>query len=345
MLDRPNLQIIGVKCHSPAKAGRDVGDLVRRPPIGVTATIDEASLLALDADCVVFTPHDSLQRDPTIAGTLSHEHFKTALRILASGKNVVSSLCPPTHFRHLSDPDLFVREVETACSAGNSSLHFTGTDPGFFTDVLAVALSSAIGRVKFMRTWEVLDYFAIPYAGGPLTSLFGKRVSDVSEHDQRRWILEGWGGVPHLLADAFAVELDAVEVDYEYWLAEESYESPTGRKIPQGTIGAFRFTQQGIVNGHPVFSTNHINRFGPHTAPEWPDVGHDGGYRLEIEGSTPMKVDVPLGNLGGRGTALADAGEVAAARLVNCIIPLVKSTPGYKTFLDLAQVTSFLSQD
>ncbi|WP_067898205.1 NAD(P)H-dependent amine dehydrogenase family protein [Nocardia vaccinii] len=344
LLDRPGFQVVGAKCHSPRKEGRDVADLVRRPPIGVRATCDESALLALDADCVVFTPHDSGQRDPTVPGTLSHEHFQTALRILRSGKNVVSSLCPPTHFRHLADPELFMGEIEAACRTGESSIHFTGVDPGFFTDALAVAVSSGVGRVDRIRTWEILDYFAIPYTGGPLTSLFGRRPEELQEGGHESWIREGWGGVPHLLADAFGQQLDAIDVDFDYWLADESYETPGGRLIEKGTIGAYIFDQHGVAGGRRIFTTTHVNRMGPHTGPDWPTVGHDGGYRIDIEGSTPLRVDIPLGNEGGRGSALADAGEVTAARLVNCIVPLINSSPGYRTFLDLGQITSSLGQ-
>lgn len=341
-LDRPYFEVVGVKCYSPDKVGKDAGELVRRAPIGVAATTDDAALLRLSADCVIFTPRDSGQRDPSIPGSGSHQHFQTALALLRSGKNVVSSLCPPTHYRHLADPDRFFGEISEACGAGGTSIHFTGVDPGYFTDYLPVALASAIGRVERIRTWEILDYFRIPYTGGPLTSLFGKDLAEVPEAAQRARITEGWGGVPHLLADAFGVVLDSVQVEFDYWLADRAYTSPTGRTIEPNTIGAYMFNQYGIVDGQRAFTTSHVNRFGPDTGPQWPAIGHDGGYRIEIAGSTPMVVDIPLGLAGGRGSALADAGEVTAARLVNSIVPVIEASPGYKTFLDLAPLGSYL---
>ena len=39
-----------------AKDGQDVGTLVGPSPSGVTATTDVDALLALDADCVVYSP-------------------------------------------------------------------------------------------------------------------------------------------------------------------------------------------------------------------------------------------------------------------------------------------------
>ncbi len=39
-----------------AKAGRDVGEICGIDPVGVTATDDVDEILALDADCVVYSP-------------------------------------------------------------------------------------------------------------------------------------------------------------------------------------------------------------------------------------------------------------------------------------------------
>jgi len=205
-----------------------------------------------------------------------------------------------------------------------------------------VSLASAVGDVDRVHTWEILDYFAIPYSGGPLTSVFGKRIEDISQTDQERWIGEGWGGVTHLLADAFGQTLDSIEIELDYWLADASYETPAGRTIERGTIGGFIFDQHGVVGGRRVFTTSHVNRMGPHSGPSWPTVGSSGGYRIWIDGSTPLRVDIPLGFEGGRGSPLGDAIEVTAARLVNCIVPVIKATPGYKTFLDLGQIPCHL---
>ena len=52
----PNLELVGLYAYSAQKAGRDVGDLVGMAPIGLTATNDVQSLLALEPDCVCYTP-------------------------------------------------------------------------------------------------------------------------------------------------------------------------------------------------------------------------------------------------------------------------------------------------
>ena len=56
ILDHPELELVGCWVHSAEKAGRDVGEIVGRAPIGVRATHDVEALLALDADCVLYSP-------------------------------------------------------------------------------------------------------------------------------------------------------------------------------------------------------------------------------------------------------------------------------------------------
>ena len=62
----------------PDKDGRDVGELIGRDPIGVTATNDVDALLSTDADCVIYSP-------------MLADHAVVE-RILRSGKNVVTPL-------------------------------------------------------------------------------------------------------------------------------------------------------------------------------------------------------------------------------------------------------------
>ena len=52
--DHPDLELVGLHCYSPDKAGRDVGDIAGIGPIGVTAsgTLDE--ILAARPDCLTF---------------------------------------------------------------------------------------------------------------------------------------------------------------------------------------------------------------------------------------------------------------------------------------------------
>ena len=78
ILERRDLELVGVYAHSARKAGQDLAELVGLDaPTGVRATTDAAALLALKPDCVVYTP---LYFDPD-----------EVARILRAGVNVVTS--------------------------------------------------------------------------------------------------------------------------------------------------------------------------------------------------------------------------------------------------------------
>jgi hypothetical protein len=56
VLAHPELDLVGCYAWSSDKVGRDVGELCGLDPVGVTATDDVDVLLALQPDCVVYTP-------------------------------------------------------------------------------------------------------------------------------------------------------------------------------------------------------------------------------------------------------------------------------------------------
>ena len=78
ILLHPDLELVGCWVHSEEKAGKDVGEIVGTDPIGVIATNSIEEILALDADCVLYSP---LMPNP-----------KEVAAILKSGKNVVTPL-------------------------------------------------------------------------------------------------------------------------------------------------------------------------------------------------------------------------------------------------------------
>ncbi len=81
LLSPDKFEVVGVKVFSPHKNGKDIGELVGLPPVGVKATTSKEAILALNADCVVHTP---------TTPALLQGSDNDVLDLLASGKNVVS---------------------------------------------------------------------------------------------------------------------------------------------------------------------------------------------------------------------------------------------------------------
>ena len=338
VLRNPNLQLVGAKCSTASKDGRDVGELCKLTPAGVKATRDVEALLKTDADCVIYMPLDPLT-DPSLPDSSASVWFKEMLRILASGKNVIASMCSGTHYRHLANGESFKRQIDAACTQGNSTLMFTGLDPGFTSDALALSMASAVGDIEQIRTWEILDYSSYPQVETLNALGFGRRPETLSPEEGGARIGVMWGGCPHLYADAMGVALEDTKVDADIYLSPKTFTASGGCLIEVGTIGAMRFSVAGIVGGRPRFVINHVTRMGNDMAPDWPRVGEAGGYRIEIDGFPPFRGDFPMALPGGTGTSFGDAMIMTAARCVASIDAVVKAGPGYKTFLEVEPLT------
>lgn len=78
VLQHPELELVGCWVHSAAKSGKDVGEIIGSPPLGVIATNSIDDVLALDADAVIYAP--LLPSVDEVAA------------LLRSGKNVVTPL-------------------------------------------------------------------------------------------------------------------------------------------------------------------------------------------------------------------------------------------------------------
>ena len=78
IVDHPRLSLVGGYAWSADKVGHDVGELCGIESVGVTATDEVDTLLALQPDCVVYTPY--------------RPDNEQLVRILESGSNVVTSL-------------------------------------------------------------------------------------------------------------------------------------------------------------------------------------------------------------------------------------------------------------
>ena len=93
IIGRPDLELVGVHANGAQKLGRDAAELCGLDePTGVVATDDIDALVALRADCVVYTSQ---------AETRPGDALEQISRFLAAGRNVVGTsmvwLVAPDH--------------------------------------------------------------------------------------------------------------------------------------------------------------------------------------------------------------------------------------------------------
>jgi hypothetical protein len=84
VLERPDLELVGLRVFNPAKVGLDAGEILGMAPTGVVGTDDVDEILAVVADIVLYNALGTTLID-------LQSPVDELSRLLASGKNVISS--------------------------------------------------------------------------------------------------------------------------------------------------------------------------------------------------------------------------------------------------------------
>jgi 4-hydroxy-tetrahydrodipicolinate reductase len=325
ILGHPELELAGVWVHGAAKVGKDAGELCGLPPVGVRATGDADALLASDADCVCYTATADLR---------PFEAIQDLCRILAAGKNVVSSSVVPLVHPKSFLPDLR-RQLDDACKKGNSSFFTSGIDPGFANDMLPLVLSGLCGTWQEVRILEVINYAT--YAQTQVlfeTMGFGQPL-DATPLLLSPGALEfAWGGTIRILADGLGVELDDIRSVHERRPAEKPIRIGD-RTVEPGTMGALRFEVQGIVDGRVALVVEHVTRLDDDLAPDWPRG--NGSYRVLIRGVPAMRCEFEFEDE--KGDHAVGGVVLTATRIVNAIPAVCDAPAGLLSALDLPVIT------
>lgn len=311
IIGRPDLELVGVHASGPGKVGKDAAGLCDwNRPTGVLATDDIDALLALRPDCVVYT---------ALAETRPMQALEQLATILAAGIDVVG-----TSFVWMAAPRYaaeWVREpLEKACAAGGSSLYINGIDPGYSGDTLVHTALTLATRVRSVTVQEIFDYGNYDDAEYTGTAMgFG-----ISEHEELPplflpGVVESmWGGQVRGLADGLGITLDEVRQRTERWFTPERIDC-TMMTVEPGQMAAVRFATEGVLDGEPVITLEHVNRLTPIAGPNWdyPPDGHIGVHRVVVEGDPRVELNTHVSHPRLDPT---DAGCIStAARVVNAI--------------------------
>lgn len=320
IIEHPNLELAGVYVFSEAKEGKDAGDLCGLPPTGVKATRSIDEILALKPDCVLYMQEGA--------------NFDDVCRILESGANIVSTRAE-FHYGAKLDPEIRGR-IEAACRRGNSSIHSTGSSPGFITEALPIVLTSLQQRVDSI----LIDEFANMVDGCSPFMLFetlgyGKPLASF---DERRlgMVKSGFSQSLTLLGDALGKPVDSIEAKAEVAAARSPIEVPGagGGVIQAGTLAAERVTLSAMHKGKP-FVTFRANWYcSKDLDADWPL--RDVGWRVQIAGDAPLDVEIrfpiPKENM-------ADVlCGYTAHRPINAIRAVCAAPPGMVSTADLPQI-------
>ncbi|MCZ4519470.1 hypothetical protein O4220_13180 [Rhodococcus ruber] len=234
---RAEFEVVGVLAHSASKEGLDVGTFIGESPSGLKISTDKESVLALDADCVLYCGQPPIDPDGMNADTIA---------LLESGKNVISATAyfyPPYHGED------YARRIEDACIAGGSSLHGTGEQPGFFFERIAVALTGMCTELESVTMEEYVNVSG--------TSLETMKVFGVG---QPLSVAEAPNPfLDNLLMTVFAEELTQVglalfgkpveiSMQTNYSVADEDLVLKTGT-IAKGNVSNLEYIYSATIDG------------------------------------------------------------------------------------------------
>ena len=321
VLAHPDLDLVGAYVYSDAKAGRDVGQICGIDPVGVIATNDRDAILALDADCVVYSPMLA-DNDEVLA-------------ILSSGKNLVTPVGWVYPFRSHD-----VVAVEAACRAGGVSLHGSGINPGGITEQIPLLLSAFCRDIRHVRAEEFSDIrtYDTEFVVRDVM-LFGKTPAEAAASPMLGLLGDGFCQSIDMVADALGVTLDPDKTTvHEMAVTTQDFLTPVG-VIEAGTVAAQRFTWQGLVGG-TVFMTVRVNWLmgQEHLDPAWTFGPEGERFEVEFDADPPLRASFHGMHPASVETADLEHNEGILATAMHCVnaVPyVVDAEPGIRTYLDL----------
>ena len=326
IIGHPDLELVGLRVTDPAKVGRDAADLCGLDtPTGVIATDSDEALLALGADCLAYFGGGVMREDGVVLDM--EPYLRAGCDVVTT--SIASLVYPPTSPPALHEPLL------AAALAGDASIFATGIEPGFASDLLPLALLSAMDDVTQVRISEIGDYSG--YDGGEMLRMFfgfGSPMDHPVPLFSGNVLVSAWRGVVDVVAAALGVTFDEVDLVHEVAATEVALETAAGR-LEAGTIGGIRFQVRGLVGGKPLVILEHVNRMADAVAPHWPRP-QDAlalAYRVEIDGRPNMRCELSFEQAAQVGE---DQGLIATAMRAINAIPAVHAAPaGLLSALDL----------
>jgi 4-hydroxy-tetrahydrodipicolinate reductase len=314
VLRRGACEVVGAADRDPAKAGRDLGELLGLGrALGVRVEADPAAPLAAAApDLVILTTASALEAiRPQV------------LECVAHGAAVVTT-CEELSYPWATRPDL-ARELDEAARRAGVAVLSTGVNPGFLMDYLPAAVSGLCREVRRVSVERIQD-------AGPRRQAFRDKIgAGLAAGEFRARAARGalrHVGLPesvHLIAAALGWELSRVEETIEpVFAGEDGVPARGAERIAAGAEQVARGVEQvarGWVGGEERIALTFRAAVGE-PAPR---------DRLVIDGVPPIDLTIAGGVHGDLATCNV---------VVNAIPAVLRAPPGLRTMLDLGVVSA-----
>ena len=301
---RPGFKIVGAIDIDPAKAGRDLGDVVGLPKrLGAKVSADVAKALkAAKPEVVVLCTSSSIKSVlPQIEQIL-----KAKVPIVSTTEEL--SYPGYTHIRQ-------ARLIHALAKKAKVAVLGTGVNPGFAMDALPIALTAVCERVDRIVVERVQDArirrlpFQQKIGAGLTTEQFQKKVDDGSVRHV------GLAESIAMIADAMGWTLDRISDEIQPKLATVTISSEY-LAVDPGYVAGIIQDGVGYRKNEPVIKLHMEAYLG---SPETYDS-------VDIEGSPNLSMKISGGI----------HGDVATASIVvNSIAHVLDAEPGLHTMRDM----------
>ncbi|KIX06640.1 uncharacterized protein Z518_04616 [Rhinocladiella mackenziei CBS 650.93] len=339
LLNHPDLELVGLLVFSAQKDGVDAGQVCQLDrDLGVKATRDVDALIAAKPDVVTYVGN----------GNEAESSVKLAIRFLEAGINVSTPclfwMVEPSTVRQknagaTTTDGKYVDMIEAACVKGKSTCFLTGSDPGFFSPFLTIAMLKGADEVNEIRMQELGNYAFHDVPWLPDVFGFGRPKEFQSVMKQGTFVKHAWGGTINAVAKALKIELEDIRFFFENATHDKTHTTLWGT-IEAGTVAAVRVGLEGIYRGKPFVILEHITRTCMEAAPFWPQA-HGGDldksklrheYTILIKGDPDYDCRIAMGeSRAGEDAGLYNTG----ALVVNAIPAVVKAQPGVLNDTDI----------
>jgi 4-hydroxy-tetrahydrodipicolinate reductase len=304
MREKSSIEIIGAIDSDPAKAGRDLGDVVEGPeaPWGVPITDDAAAMLAKSPDVII---HSTSSYLPSVMEQL--------MACLATESCVVST-CEELAYPFRKYPEL-AAQLDAEAKTWGVALVGTGINPGYVMDKLLITLSAASQEIDSARAVRIVD------ASKRRLPLQKKVGAGMSVEEFRAQVAAGaikHHGLPEsvaMVSDALGLDVKEISETIEPIIARELVKTPF-LEVAAGRVAGVHQIARGFAGSKEKIYME-LQMFVGATDP---------GDTVEIAGNPNLTLTIPGGT----------HGDIATASVVvNCIPEILSAQAGLRTSRDL----------
>ncbi len=239
VLQRRDLELVGLFVYGERKEGVDAGTIARFPLTGVVATRNRAEIIATEADLVIHTARLQVPYET---------HDDDIIALLRSGKNVITTV--GNHYPQAHGTERAQR-FDEACRDGNATLYGVGMNPGFLLERLVLGLTGLCVELDAVEVEELLDASTMPDPDFVFNVMgMGSDIDtmDLTTGDLAHLYDQLYGEAIQFFGDRTGVVFDRIESDHRVLPAGRDLRVSAGT-ITEGTIAATEWRWHGIVNG------------------------------------------------------------------------------------------------